>query len=129
MVVKNSLELVTIHEITPRDGLQNLDQLIPAEKKMRLIDILAVAGASCIEGTVFVSPKWVPQMKDAWEVCEYACSLSWIRNSVLIPNMKGFDRSYERGAREMVAFFSFSETHNRRNVTKSVDELLEEMSG
>lgn len=121
------MKTVTIHEIAPRDGLQNIKHVIPTEKKIKLIDMLVEAGVVCIESTAFVNPRWLPQMEDAREVCASACSHPGIRNSVLIPNMKGFELAYECGAREMVAFFSVSEIHNKRNVNKSVDESLEEI--
>ena len=59
---------VQLVEVAPRDGLQNEKLWVETETKIALIEKLAKAGLTKIEATSFVSPKWVPQMKDAFEV-------------------------------------------------------------
>ncbi|XP_043854088.1 hydroxymethylglutaryl-CoA lyase, mitochondrial isoform X4 [Dromiciops gliroides] len=53
---------VKIVEVGPRDGLQHEKHILPAQLKIRLIDMLSEAGLPVIEATSFVSPKWVPQV-------------------------------------------------------------------
>jgi len=118
---------VVIHEITLRDGLQNLKQFIPSEKKIVLLDRLVDAGVVCIESTAFVSPKWVSQMADAEILCKAANNKNAIRNSVLVPNVKGLYRASACGAKEVVGFFSVSEIHNKQNLNASVEESLSVM--
>lgn len=125
----NRIDSVQINEITPRDGLQNIEGFIPTKSKIRLIDMLVNAGAVFVESTAFVSPKWVPQLSDAAEVLAHTASHKSVRNSVLIPNRRGFELARDRGAREVVFVLSASEIHNRSNVNKSVDESLEEAAG
>ena len=59
---------IDIIEVGPRDGFQNLCDYMPAEKKMGIIDSLIEAGVRHMQITSFVSPKAIPQMKDAKEV-------------------------------------------------------------
>lgn len=124
---KQSPASVIIHEITLRDGLQNLKQFIPSEMKIVLLDRLVDAGAVCIESTAFVSPKWVSQMADAEMLCKAANSKNAIRNSVLVPNVKGLLRASACGAKEIVGFLSVSEIHNKQNLNASVQESLSVM--
>jgi hydroxymethylglutaryl-CoA lyase len=117
---------VQINEITPRDGLQNIENFIPTQDKAVLIDMLVKSGVRYLESTAFVSPKWVPQLSDALETFSHTRTHADVRNSVLVPNRKGFERARECGAGEIVFVLSASEIHNRSNVNKSVDESLEE---
>src|SRR5690606_5164777 len=59
---------VRITDVSPRDGLQNEPVIIPAARKVRLIELLSRTGVDEIEATSFVSPKWVPQLGDAEQV-------------------------------------------------------------
>lgn len=120
------VESVQINEITPRDGLQNIEGFIPTEAKIRLVDMLVDAGAAFIESTAFVSPKWVPQLADAAHLLSHTALHRHVRNSVLIPNQKGFELARDHGAGEIVFVLSASEVHNRSNVHKSVEESLDE---
>ena len=76
---------VTVYEVGPRDGLQNLKHFIPTEIKISLIEELYKAGITNIEETSFAHPKYVPQMADAEKVFSKGiclarakyCRLSW----------------------------------------------------
>ncbi len=125
----NLPESVQISEITPRDGLQNIGNVIPTEKKMKLIKLLKDAGCKYIELTSFVNPKWVPQMQDAAEITRQFTRDKDVSWCVLVPNKKGLERAIEAGAKEVVAVLSASETHNKNNVNKTVEESLAELSG
>jgi hydroxymethylglutaryl-CoA lyase len=115
---------VSVYEVSPRDGLQNERATVPLRAKLRLIDALVTAGLRRIEITSFVSPKWIPQLADADEVAENAKPPEGVAFSALCPNKKGLDRARAAGMGEIAVFVSASETHNRKNVNKSVAETL-----
>tara|TARA_R100001509_G_scaffold152667_1_gene113084 strand:- start:617 stop:1492 length:876 start_codon:yes stop_codon:yes gene_type:complete len=111
-----------IYEVTPRDGLQGLDTIVPTSDKIILIDLLVQAGFKKIEVGSFVHPLFVPNMADSDIVLEKAsekhtkCDLS-----VLIPNKRGMERARERGVKKYNIFMSPSRgfTMNNHNDTKS----------
>ena len=119
---------VSIYEVSPRDGLQNERATVPLRGKIRLIDALVAAGLTRIEITSFVSPKWIPQLADADEVAESVMLLHHappgVRFSALCPNAKGLERAKAANMTEVAVFLSASETHNKKNVNKSIDETL-----
>ena len=125
----NLPEEVQISEIAPRDGLQNIESFIPTEKKIELIKLIKNAGFKHIELTSFVNPKWVQQMEDAYEITNLFTNDSEIAYCVLVPNKKGLERAIEAGAKEVVTVLSASETHNKNNVNRTVDESLQELVG
>lgn len=116
---------VSVYEVSPRDGLQNEHAIVPTTKKKRLLDALAASGLTRIEMTSFVSPRWVPQLADADDLCALVDladpNVTW---SALCPNDKGLERAKAAGIREVGLFVSASESHNKRNVNKTVDETL-----
>jgi hydroxymethylglutaryl-CoA lyase len=125
---------VTVYEVGPRDGLQNEAAIVPTEGKLALIGALAGAGIARIEATSFVSPRWIPQLADAAEVTAALPALPGISYVVLVPNAKGLDRLTDalgagpgKGAVEAAVFLSASESHNRKNVNKTVEETFREL--
>ena len=88
---------IQIVEVGPRDGLQNEKIWVETETKIALIEKLADAGLTKIEAASFVSPKWVPQMKDAFEVLSGIERRPGVTYPVLTPNLKGFERALEAG--------------------------------
>jgi hydroxymethylglutaryl-CoA lyase len=117
-------ERVSIYEVSPRDGLQNERATVPLRSKVRLIDALAAAGVARIEITSFVSPKWIPQLADADEVGAHAKAPAGTVFSALCPNAKGLERARRAGMREIAVFVSASETHNKKNVNKTIAETF-----
>jgi hydroxymethylglutaryl-CoA lyase len=117
---------VRIREVGPRDGFQNEPETILTEDKVRLIDLLSASGLRRIEVTSFVRPDVIPQLADAEEVLGAVERREGVAFSVLIPNRRGLERALELRDRfdEASVFLSASETHNRRNVNRSVDESL-----
>ena len=115
---------VSIYEVSPRDGLQNEAALVPMEAKRRLVGALVDAGLKRIEITSFVSPKWVPQLADAEELAASMTPPPGVTFSALCPNARGLDRALHTGMREIAVFLSASETHNRKNVNKSIADTL-----
>jgi hydroxymethylglutaryl-CoA lyase len=115
---------VSIYEVSPRDGLQNESAQVATHAKVRLIEALIDAGLKRIEATSFVSAKWVPQMSDADQVCRMVEKPADVTFSALVPNARGLERALAGGIDEAAVFLSASETHNRKNVNKSVAETL-----
>jgi hydroxymethylglutaryl-CoA lyase len=117
---------VRIREVGPRDGFQNEPEVIPTSDKVRLIDRLARTGVKRLEATSFVRPDVIPQLADAREVLYEIDVPDDVAVSVLIPNERGLDHALELRDRfqEINVFLSASETHNRKNVNRSIEESL-----
>src|SRR5581483_7008831 len=120
---------VRIREVGPRDGFQNEPEVIPTEEKVRLIGMLGDAGLRRIEVTSFVRPDIIPQLADGAEVLTRFEPRDEVAYSVLVPNRKGLDNALELRDRFQEAnfFLSASETHNQRNVNRSIAESLEDL--
>jgi hydroxymethylglutaryl-CoA lyase len=117
---------VTIREVGPRDGFQNEPEHIPTADKIRLIDELATAGYTRIEVASFVRPDVLPQLADGEEVLRGISVPADVELMVLIPNSRGLDRALRVRDRFHAAsiFVSASETHNRKNINRAVEETL-----
>jgi hydroxymethylglutaryl-CoA lyase len=115
---------VSVYEVSPRDGLQNERVTVPPQDKLRLIDALVAAGLRRIEITSFVSPKWIPQLADADDIGRLAIAPPGVTFSALCPNPRGLGRAEKAGVQEIAVFLSASETHNRKNVNKSIERTL-----
>ena len=116
---------VKIVEVGPRDGLQNEHDIIPAEVKIELVNLLTDAGFVNIEAASFVSPKWVPQMATSSAVMEGIRRKPGVVYSALTPNMKGFEAALEADADEVVIFGAASEAFSQRNINCSITESID----
>jgi hydroxymethylglutaryl-CoA lyase len=123
---------ITVYEVGPRDGLQNEARVVPTGEKLRLLRLLADAGLSRIEATSFVSPKWIPGLADAGDVVAQLPPKPGVAYVVLVPNAKGLSRLLDALARagagapevDAAVFLSASETHNKKNINKTIDETF-----
>jgi len=120
---------VSIHEVGPRDGLQNESGVVPTEAKIEFVRRLARAGLGTIEVTSFVRPEWVPQLADAAAVFEAVQADPEITAAapalpVLVPNERGLDRALSLGARRIAVFASATETFAARNLNRTVAASL-----
>jgi hydroxymethylglutaryl-CoA lyase len=117
---------VRIREVGPRDGFQNEPEIIPTERKVELIDALARTGLRRIEVTSFVRADVIPQLADAAEVLARIEVPEHVSVSVLIPNERGLEAALEQRAKidEVNVFLSASETHNKKNVNRTIAESL-----
>ncbi len=116
---------VTLFEVGPRDGLQNEARPISTADKIAMIDGLTASGLTSIEITSFVNPKWIPQLADATEVARGVTRKEGVVYSCLVPNKTGLDKALAAGMREVAVFLSASETHNKKNVNKTIAETLQ----
>jgi len=119
---------VQIVEVGPRDGLQNEKAGLSTADKIRLIEMLVTAGLRRVEAGSFVSPKWVPQMKDSSEVLKGINRVEGIVYSALTPNLKGFEAALAAGANEVAVFTAASEKFTQTNINCSIKESLERFS-
>lgn len=117
-------ERVTITEVGPRDGLQNEDRILDLATKAEMIDRLGATGLRRIEAASFVSPKAIPQMRDAPDLVSTMARRPRITYIALVPNEIGARNAIAAKADELATVVSASETHNRRNVNRGVDESL-----
>ena len=117
---------VHVREVGPRDGFQNEPEVIPTAEKIRLIGMLAASGLRRIEVTSFVRPDVIPQLADAERVLAEIDRPAGVSYSVLVPNERGLERALDHRERfdEVNLFLSASETHNRKNVNRSIAESL-----
>ncbi|MBQ2260441.1 MAG: hydroxymethylglutaryl-CoA lyase [Loktanella sp.] len=126
------MDFVRLHEVGPRDGLQNEKRVIPVAEKVALIDLLGRSGLRDIEIGSFVSPKWVPQMADTPDVLAQIMPVPGVRYAVLVPNMRGWDgfmTARVPGVTYEVAVFvaaseGFSQANLNCSVKDSVDRLV-----
>jgi len=116
---------VSLVDVGPRDGLQNEAQDIATATKVELVDRLAAAGLRAIEVTAFVSPRWVPQMRDAAQVMALIRRHAGVTYSVLVPNLQGYTAAEATQPGEIVVFGAASEAFSRRNINCSIAESIE----
>ncbi len=117
-----------IFEVGPRDGLQNESVILPIKTKVSLIEKLVDAGLKDVEIGSFVHPKWVPQMANTGEVAKTIKKKKGVSYWALVPNEKGLTRAIDAGLEHIAVFMSSSETHNRKNVNRSLAQSLDQLS-
>ena len=118
---------IQIQEVGPRDGFQIVQQFIPTETKLDIIGRLVRSGLTKIQATSFVSPKAVPQMRDAAEVASLCVErYPDTQFFALVPNLRGAQGAVDAGLDEVAPVLSLSESHNKANVGKTVVESIEE---
>ncbi len=118
-------DFVLIHEMSPRDGLQNEKNSIPAADKVRLVDLLSECGLPRIEVTSFVRPDRIPQLADAAEVMRDIRRHTGTEYTVLVPNLRGFDAACAARADRVAVFASASESFSLKNINCSISESIE----
>ena len=120
---------INILEVGPRDGFQNLKQILTTEQKLKIIDGLIDSGVKELEVTSFVSPKAIPQMADAKEVATH-CLEKHPETKIyaLIPNLKGAQNAWDAGIRHVSYVISLSESHNKANINRTHEESFAELA-
>jgi hydroxymethylglutaryl-CoA lyase len=115
---------VKVKEVGPRDGLQNEKSFISTEDKISWINQLSQTGLNYIEITSFVNPKWIPALADAVEVARGIKRVEGVTYAALVPNQKGLERALEANVDETAVFMSASQTHNQKNINKSIEDTF-----
>ena len=124
----NFPQRVKIVEVGPRDGLQNELETVPAEIKVKLIEMLVDAGLPVVESGAFVSPKWVPQMATSAEVFEQINKRTGISYPMLVPNLKGLELAHAAGVQEIALFAAATETFSQKNTNCSIAASIDRFS-
>jgi hydroxymethylglutaryl-CoA lyase len=119
---------VTIREVAPRDGIQSEPTRVETRDKIRFIDALSATGIRHIEAVSFVSPKALPQMADAADVLAGIQRAPGVRYSALVPNRRGAEAAIQARADALQVFLAVTDSYNRKNVKKSVEESLEDVA-
>lgn len=117
-------ERVTLCDVGPRDGFQFEDRFIPTDLKVEMITALAEAGVPRIQVTSFVHPKWVPQMRDAEEVCERLPERGNVTYAGLALNMKGLERAHEAELSHVDLSIATHDAHSQDNANMTVEEAV-----
>ena len=121
------MDKVTINEVGPRDGLQNIETILSVDERLRLIRSLEQAGIELIEIGSFVNDKAVPAMSNTDELIN---KLGNIDNySVLIPNKKGLDKAKDNGVKEICTVLCVTDSMNQKNINQTVQETLNDLKG
>ena len=115
---------ITVCEVGPRDGFQAEVAFIPTERKIEIANALFASGLRRMQVTSFVSPRAVPQLADAEAVLAGIDRPEGAVITALIPNLKGAERAAACGVDAVHTVVSASETHNLKNVNRSVDASL-----
>jgi hydroxymethylglutaryl-CoA lyase len=120
-----NIKEVRVTEVGPRDGFQSEKTVLKTEDKIDIINNLIEAGFPRIEVSSFVSPKAIPQLADAETILNKVNRKSNTTLAALVPNSRGALRAVEAKLDQIVVFLSASESHNKKNVNRSVDESLQ----
>lgn len=122
-------EKITLVEVGPRDGFQNVKTQIETEDKVAIIRGMIEAGVREMEITSFVNPKWLPQMADAAEVAARILedTPKDFRAIALAPNKRGVGNAVKAGLKNVTYVLSASESHNQKNVNRPIERSLEEL--
>jgi len=118
-------QTLRLYEVSLRDGLQNEPMTVSTADKLAHLHALVAAGFKDIEVTSFVRPDWIPQLQDAAEMIAGLPSADGVRFWALIPNVRGLERALEADVRHVATFISASESHNLKNVNRSVEASME----
>tara|TARA_Y100001934_G_scaffold283852_1_gene408072 strand:+ start:1960 stop:2856 length:897 start_codon:yes stop_codon:yes gene_type:complete len=116
--------IVTVHEVGLRDGLQNQPKHVPTQGKIEILNALIASGITSIEATSFVSPKAVPQMADATDLYSRLPSDNSIHFEALVPNEKGYELAVNAGAKTIALVLASTNTMNRKNINMTLDHAL-----
>lgn len=120
-----STKRIEVTEVAPRDGFQILPQKIPFQEKANFIQSLIDAGCQEIEASSFVSPKWVPQLSDAEDICKLFLKQNKCTMTYLVPNMRGAVKAIESGTKQLFVTTTASELHSRENLNQTIEQVLD----
>ena len=120
----NLPKTVRIREVGPRDGFQMEREFIPTATKIEIINALVRTGLCLFEATSFVSPRAIPQMRDAAQALAGIDRHEGMEVGALVPNIRGAENAAAAGVDEIVLLVSASESHNRSNINQSIEGSL-----
>ena len=119
------MDQVTINEVGPRDGLQNIKNILSVYERYQLIRSLEESGIELLEIGSFVSDKAVPPMKDTDKLIN---KLGNVDNySVLIPNKKGYEKAKNHKVKEVCTVLCMTSSMNLKNINQNIEDTLKEL--
>lgn len=119
--------MITVRDVTLRDGLQNLPVVLPTRAKCRLGNAILQAGIRELQVTSFVSYAKVPQLADAeslWEAFEGAPGIK----DALVANLKGYERARAVGVARVEFVLAASRAYQARNANRTQEETFAELA-
>lgn len=126
MLFKKMPKRVYINEVAVRDGFQSEPDFVPTGQKIALIDRLSRSGLAKIEVTSFVSPKAIPNLRDAAEVMAGIAREPGVTYVALIANERGCERALAAKVDEINLVMSIGEKHNLANMRMTCEQSLEQ---
>ncbi len=124
------MKRIKLYEVGPRDGFQMVDEYIPLETKARIVAGLLDAGVRHLQITSFVSPKAIPQMRDAGELAsQFVGEYPDAELFALVPNLRGAEAAWDSGLTSISYVVSLSESHNKANIRRTHEESFEGLRG
>lgn len=122
------MKKISIYEVGPRDGFQNVADYISVDVKKEVIKRILDSGVKKMQVTSFVSPKSIPQLRDASEIARYSVEhYPQVYFSALVPNLYGAKVAWESGIQNISYVISLSPTHNQRNINRTHEQSFEEL--
>ena len=130
MLATDKVRKVHIMEVGPRDGFQSEKQFVPTARKIEIINALSRTGLPAIQVTSFVHPKAIPQFVDAEDVIVGIDIVPGVSYRALVPNLRGLERvrPFRNRINSVSLMLSVTESHNRANGNRSIDETFEEIA-
>ena len=119
---------VCVSEVGTRDGLQNIETIMPTDAKKAWIAAEAAAGVPEIEVGSFVPARLLPQLEDTAELVGFAKTLPGLSVAVLAPNLHGVRAALVSGAHRISVPLSVSETHSLANVNRTHAQMFDEIA-
>ncbi len=117
---------VFLNEVAVRDGFQSEARFVATADKVALIDALSRTGVAKIEATSFVSPKAIPNLRDAGDVMAAIERVPGVVYAALVPNVRGAERAIEAAVDEINLVMSIGESHNLANLRMTCAQSLAE---
>ncbi|HEY5334237.1 MAG TPA: hydroxymethylglutaryl-CoA lyase [Solirubrobacterales bacterium] len=118
--------MLSICDVAPRDGLQNEDVVLTPAVRAELVRRLLDAGVAEVEVGSFVNPERVPAMAGCEEVIADLADADDARLTALVLNERGYDRLATTGLRRLRFVFTATDTFNRRNAGRSLEQIVAE---
>ena len=108
----------------PRDAMQGIKDFIPTDKKVAYFNSLLKVGFDTLDFGSFVSPKYIPQMRDTANVLSQLDNSS-TRLLAIVANQRGANETCSFEHIDFLGYpFSVSEIFQQRNTNKSIDQSL-----
>lgn len=121
-----SAKFIRINEHGPREGFQSIKSFISTELKIEILNALSDTGVKYLSVTSFVSPRIMPQMKDADEVMSRIRRADHVVYGAFVPNVKELKRAVDSGVMHYNVGTSATDSFQKRNVNRTVAETLDE---